>query len=260
MPDLENCWVVVTRPSHQATRLSDCIQSQGGHPIAFPVIEITESSQTANAEHLIKGLDQYQLAIFISTNAVNRGLAMVGAHGHWPKTLSVAAVGKTTATALQAAGFDSVLVPRERFDSEGLLALPALHTVTGQNIVIFRGQGGRTKLGDSLKRRGAKVDYLECYRRVRPRIDPSILRDHWRDRQLDIITVTSTEGLQNLYAMVGPDDRQNLLSTPLVVCHPRLVPIAHRLGWQATILVAKKNDDDGLVGAIKTWRNESSQP
>ncbi len=255
MPDLENCWVVVTRPSHQAAKLSNSIASQGGHPIPFPVLEITELPQPAGAENLIKGLNRYQLAIFISANAVNQGLALVNSHGHWPSQLPVAAIGRATTSALRGAGFDAVLAPRERFDSEGLLDLAALHDVSGQNIVIFRGQGGRTKLGDSLRQRGAKVDYLECYRRTRPQIDPSILHDHWRDRQLDIITITSAEGLQNLYDIVGPDGRDHLLSTPLVVCHPRLVPAAHKLGWQAAILVAKKNDDDGLVEAmIRAWR------
>lgn len=257
---LKNCWVVVTRPSHQAINLSNSIESEGGHPIPFPVIEITAPSQTASAEHFIKNLDQYQLAIFISSNAVNRGLAMVNAQGHWPKALSVAAVGKATASALQAAGFESVLVPRERFDSEALIKLTALQDVAGQHIVIFRGEGGRAALGDGLRQRGAKVDYLECYRRVRPQIDPSILHKHWHNRQLDIITVTSAEGLRNLYDMVAPDDRQHLLATPLVVCHPRLVPVAHKLGWQAAILVAKNSDDDGLVEAIQAWRNESRQP
>ena len=87
----------------------------------------------------------------------------------WPARLRAFAPGPGTAAALAAAGIHDVTIPATTFDSEGLLALPALSQVAGKRIAIFRGEGGRDLLGDTLRARGALVDYVDCYRRAAPR-------------------------------------------------------------------------------------------
>jgi uroporphyrinogen-III synthase len=82
----------------------------------------------------------------------------------------VFAVGPGTARALQAHGLDSIITPDGQ-DSEALLALPQLADVAGKRVVIVRGVGGRALLADTLRARGAQVDFMECYRRMRPRAD-----------------------------------------------------------------------------------------
>ena len=76
-------------------------------------------------------------------------------------------------------GATEVIVPSERFDSEALLALPELETVAGKRIAIFRGEEGRELLGDTLRARGASVEYVACYRRVQPPADIRPLLDLW---------------------------------------------------------------------------------
>ena len=54
-----------------------------------------------------------------------------------------------------------------------------MNSVNGKRIVIFRGNGGREKLADSLRKRGAVVDYIECYERKLPNINRDILTRLW---------------------------------------------------------------------------------
>ena len=81
------------------------------------------------------------------------------------------------------------------FDSEALLALPEMRDLAGKRVVIFRGDGGRELLGDTLIARGAIVEYAECYRRSKPTSDAAVLLRLWaRDEVLGIV-ITSSEGL-----------------------------------------------------------------
>jgi uroporphyrinogen-III synthase len=49
----------------------------------------------------------------------------------------------------------------------------------GKRVIIFRGEGGRELLGETLKQRGAAVEYVSCYRRARPQLDPAPLLKLW---------------------------------------------------------------------------------
>ena len=263
MPDLPNepqstlqdIHVVVTRPAHQARGLSDLIEQRGGHVILFPVLDIAAKIDDEFL-HLVDHLNEYQLALFISPNAVNLALPVIKAHSGLPSGLRIGAVGKATAAALTAQGCSVDVLPQDRFDSESLLALPAMQAVRNTKIVIFRGQGGRELLADTLRKRGASVHYAECYRRVKPDSDPQLLLNHWAQHQLDIIIVTSVEGLTNLMDLVGGAGRDLLMATPLLMVSERMVEEARRLGVKSSIVMAAKASDQDIVDALAQWAQQ----
>ncbi|MEO6697026.1 MAG: uroporphyrinogen-III synthase, partial [Gammaproteobacteria bacterium] len=121
-PDLAGITVVVTRPAHQAQGLRELIEASGGNVILFPVLEIQDAEDTGAVQTLIERLDEFDMAIFISANAVHKALPLIMAQGPLPSRLRLAAVGKGTAKALQKYGRDPDLCPREQFNSETLLA------------------------------------------------------------------------------------------------------------------------------------------
>ena len=247
-PPLAGRGIVVTRPAQQSGPLAERISAAGGHPILFPVLEIIDTPDLQPLIDVSARLEDYQLAVFISPNAVVRTMSQVLPRRIWPARLRVAAIGKGSVRELERFGVTGVIAPARYFDSEHLLELPELQTVAGQRVVIFRGDGGRELLGDTLAARGARVDYIECYRRTRPDADAAPLLQAWAGDALHAVTITSSEGLRNLFAMVGQSGQLRLQQTPVFAPHPRIAAVARELGCNAVIDTAP--GDDGLMDAL----------
>jgi uroporphyrinogen-III synthase len=248
--DLSGFTVVITRPEHQAQNLTQLVQNAGGAAILFPLLAIDEPRHPQPAIEIARALDRYDLAIFISANAVEHGLRYVDAHGHWPQSLRIAAVGAATARALQEHHRPAAIVPADGYNSEALLAHPELQNMHGKRVVIFRGEGGRELLGDTLKQRGAQVDYAEVYRRTKPPVDSQVLLDAWQRSGIDAIVVTSNESLQNLFDLVGPVGQAYLQRTQLVVMSERAAELARQLGVTVPARIVTPVSDAAILAAL----------
>lgn len=239
--------IAVTRPREQAGALAQQIRDAGGHPILFPLLEIEPPADPAPLREIAGHLGDFALAIFISPTAVHHGLPALRAAGPLPPSLKVAAVGQGSAAALRKLGIAQVLAPEEQFDSEHLLALPELQEVRGQRIVIFRGENGRELLGDTLRARGATVDYVACYRRARPQAGIAPLLAE----QPGVLTVTSSEALGYLWEMADEAARARLVALPLFAPHERIAAAARALGWGEAIATA--GGEGGLLAGLIAW-------
>ena len=227
--------IVITRPSARASALAERIRAAGGDPVLFPTIEILAPENPGAVADLIARLDEFQLAIFVSRSAAQRGHSMVSASRGWPSGLRVAAVGAGTAQALEERGFHAVIAPAGEADSEALAALPELQDLRGRSVVIFRGQGGREWLRERLEARGVRVEYAECYRRARPDADAGALLARWQRGGIEAALITSAEGLANFFEMLGPTGAGYLRATPVFVPHPRIAAAAEQLGVRKII-------------------------
>ena len=247
--------VLVTRPADKANKLAQLITAAGAEAVCFPVIEITGPRNVAVLQTLIEQLEHFDIIIFVSANAVDRVMPMINArHPHLPAHLLVVCVGHASAQRLKGFGIDAPLLPSKRFDSEGLLLLPDLQELDGKRILIFRGEGGRELLAQTLRARGADVQYAECYRRVRPRTDITPLLHRWQNGLIDLVTITSVEALNNLVAMVGVSGRLLLLNTPVVVISDRVAEACRQCGFAHDPWIAEEPSDEALVEAVKAWR------
>ncbi len=246
-PPLARIGVIVTRPARQAAGLAQQLAVLGATPIIFPAIAILPPADRTALDAAHAALSQYDLAIFVSANAAEYG---VPAAGRWPSGLPAFAPGPGTATALIAAGLVDVRIPATTYDSEGLLALPEFADVTGRRVVIFRGDGGREVLGDTLRTRGATVDHVGCYRRTAPRGGADALVEVLRDGRAQALTLTSSEGLDNLLALLDADALRRLRELPTFVPHPRIAESARAKGFRA---IATEGADAGLIGGLLEW-------
>lgn len=250
--NLKGVRVLVTRPAHQADALVHLIEAEGGEAIRLPTIEIAPPTDPGALDAVLKRWADFHLVIFVSPNAVRAALPRLRAFG-MPPTLPCAAVGQGTQQALRAEGFENVLAPSTSFDSEALLELLPTASVAGKNILIVRGTGGRALLGETLGARGARVSHAESYRRLPPRQPDRTALMRLRRDEIDIINITSVEGLQNLYALVTPAERGRLLATPILVVGERQARTGRDLGF-TSVQVAARASDTAILDALRTWR------
>ena len=215
------------------------IRQAGGEPLEVPALEIRDLAELAPFHAAIERLDSFDTAIFVSRNAVRKAFALMdGRRGvrPWPAQVRVATVGNGSREELETRGISGVIAPDDGSDSEALLALPDFANVAGKRIVIFRGEGGRTVLGDTLTARGALVEHAACYRRARPAGSGALLDAALNAGKVDAVTVSSGEGLANLLAMLGGEALRRLAGVALFVSHPRVASEAAGHGLERVIV------------------------
>ena len=242
---LQDVGVLVTRPAEQAGKLVEAIESAGGRPVRFPVIDIVPRS-TADIAADAAALGAADVVVFVSRNAVAHGLAFAG-------TAEIAAVGPATAAAIEAAGRRVDIRSAQGFDSEHLLAEPALRDVRGKTVCIVRGDGGRELLAETLRQRGAAVDYLSVYARHIPTYkadEIEALERRWLAGEVDVVTAMSVETLDNLASLLSENGARLLAMTPLVTPAARVIKEAldRFPGCRATLATGPQAGD--MVRAI----------
>jgi uroporphyrinogen-III synthase len=216
--------VLLTRPEAQSAALVAAIHALGGHACELPLIKIEPVTAPDVCERIkacILNLDHYCAAIFISTNAAKIGMQWIDRF--WPQLpagLIAYAVGPGTAQVLR--NFDWPVVMSDRgVTSEDLLALTGLQKVEGKKIALFRGVGGRELLAETLRARGATVDYLELYYRHTPDYSWDFVGDLIRDQRVNVVVVSSAQILDVLLHSLHQDVSQ-LDNIPLIVPSERV--------------------------------------
>jgi uroporphyrinogen-III synthase len=242
--------VLVTRPAGQAQGLCDLIEAGGGRAIHLPAIDILPPVDTTPLLAICDALEQFDLAVFISVNAVAHGLDVILKRRDWPAGTQIAAVGPASNAALVDYGLRIDYLPRHEYSSEGLLDLEALQNMRGRRVVIFRGNGGRETLHDTLSARGAQVEYVEVYRRACPQDAGQLLRLLQREG-VDVITATSNEALQNLFDMAGAEGQPLLRHLPLVIPGHRQAELAAQLGFLQGAVIAGHASDEAMAAGVE---------
>lgn len=258
--------VIVGRPEDQSASLVQLLQQAGFRTRSFPVLRIealadpaAPQSTDAQTEQYrlairqkVMALDLYQHAIFISTNAVKYGFDWLD--NYWPQypQINWYAIGAATRAALDARGVHASS-SKLGMDSESLLKLPALQALDEQKVLIFRGLGGREHLAESLRARGASVDYCECYRRVAIQPQVGALATALGDCQQPILLMSSSESLDIFTRLASAEALlARVLALPLLVPGQRLAAHARSLGYQC-LIIARNAGQQASLEALQSW-------
>lgn len=263
--------VLLTRPALQGVNLRRKIEESGGQVVNLPLLEIDPLVDKPSIDRIktqIMGLDQYDTAVFISTNAASLGMDWISQY--WPQLpigLEAYAVGPSTAEILRQFTWP-VHVSTSGVTSEHLLALPGLQDMRGRRVALFRGQGGRELLADSLRERGARVQYIELYQRRVPNYDRQETLDRIASKGTNVAVLTSMQILESFLQLLGlretgvSSDQESrdkadvallsLLETLIVVVpSSRIKQIAEAAGFQHVIEASGADDESILRSLIR---------
>ncbi|MFW5451483.1 MAG: uroporphyrinogen-III synthase [Methylophagaceae bacterium] len=226
--------VLITRPHEQAQKLYNEINDAGGEALLFPVIEIVTIPYEQWAEH---DLAKQDMIIFISRNAVSNFVRELKAE--IPQNNQLVAIGRGTANSMQGHGLRVDIQPTQSSGSHALLTMLGRVNVTGKNILIVRGKGGRELLADSLGARGAKINYIEAYQR---RLATPSASQYEQALKADCIVCTSVMGVDNVSILLK-NEITSLLAIPIVVVSERIQQHALSLGFERVIVTSKVSDN-----------------
>lgn len=248
---LAGACILVTRPRGQAEALCRLIAESGGVAERLAPLEIVPSPLDDTLAKLLGSIDAGDLLVFVSPNAVAHGMDLLAAAGvTLPAAVDVAAVGRASAAALASRGVSRVSFPSSRSNSEELLECEMLKHVRGRRVIIFRGQDGRELLADTLRRRGARVDYAPVYRRVPSALDFAPVLRRWLDGSCPVLVLTSAAAARVLVAGTPDYMRARLFDAPVAVFSDRLAEACREAGWRGAIAVCRSPGDSALVDTI----------
>lgn len=247
--------MLITRPAGQGAGLIGRLEGLGFQASHQPMLElVAQAAPDAVQRSLLLDLDQYQHVIFVSANAVRFGMGWI--EDFWPQLpvgIAWYTVGMASANALAAYGI-TASTPGADMSSEGLLGLDGLLEPRDERVLLVKGEGGRQTLGSELKRRGARVDELACYRRQAPALAGGELARVLADQRIEIVVLSSGEGLDNFLALLSPVESTKLVGIEILVPSERVAQQARERGLQG-VRVSLNASDEAVTSALLEWRD-----
>ena len=159
-PPLAGWTLVSLRPRGQHASLRAAAARGGARVLSISPVAIEPLTDVASRRALREALAT-DVVLFTSPNAVVAAAALRRLRNARGRV--VLAVGDGTRRALQRLGVDAMAPTR--MDSEGLLAMPALHDIGGRSVGLVTAPGGRNRLAPALQSRGAEVRRADVYER-----------------------------------------------------------------------------------------------
>ncbi len=229
---LEGLRVLLTRPAVDATdRWSLALSAAGADVVPYPTIQILPPPSWEPLDQALTQLQRFDWLIFTSRPAVLFTAARLPG-GRFASGMSrpqIAAVGKETARALEAAGARVALVPEDQ-RQEGLIAALA-GLPTGTRLLFPHAFAGREALIHSLRQQGCEVDAVAVYQTApRAPLPPP--------PAFDVAIFASPSALRvfveqhgsaclggKLVAAIGPTTAEQALAhgiAPVVAAHPSI--------------------------------------
>lgn len=277
---MKSTTLVVTRPSGQASALTEALQTAiasmaASHPepgwqapqiIGLPLLTIVPKSDPQVAAAIRAAMQTADLAVFVSPNAIECTMRVLD--DDWQsiaqRPIPIGVVGQSSYHALERHGIGAetnaptpIWMPGNpaQWDSEGLwdAIQNRFPSWAGRRVVVFRGDGGREWLADQLQSVGAQVEAIAVYSRI-PLSESSPQWEKVLNANTDeaLWILTSSEAVRHLGAVLEQQGRQDYLSSASALCpHHNIARSANEIGFGAVLEC--HSGDAALVKAALTW-------
>lgn len=266
--------IIVTRPSGQARQLievlTQSIEKSGvakrslPEIVSLPLLTIVPKTDASLADHIASVLRDTDLAIFVSPNAIESVMRLL--ERDWQdfskKVIPIGVMGGSSKFALQNHGVGAetkptpIIIPESNahWDSEGLWQeLQKLGwDWSNKKVVIFKGEGGRDWLADTLKNAGASVEAISTYTRVPLDIDnPAWQTIHEMDFSKSLWLLTSSEAVRYLGRVIEDQFTQDLNNASAICPHHNIADAAEQIGFGEVFTT--ESGDEALIKTTLAW-------
>ncbi|MDR0267742.1 uroporphyrinogen-III C-methyltransferase [Paenibacillus sp.] len=256
--------ILVTRTRSQAPELVNRIDELGGESYEFPVIETVypqEQGLLTRIHDSFSRLDHYDWVFFTSVNGVEYFYRHLAEQGRDIRSLAhakVAAVGPATAEALKMRGIVPVELPRF-FQAEGMIESLGSQLLSGQKVLLPRGDLGRAWLPEKLADMGLDVTVVDIYQTVLSQDEDHELVKLFEEGAIHVITFTSSSTVTNLIEKMkrmGVQDPVRLLRTAEAACIGEVTAKTAREAGLRVSVVAEEATINGLVDSLCSYMND----
>ena len=198
--------IVITRPHQQSVKLKRELRRLGADVISFPTVEVQRPGSWLALDRAIEKIRAYHWLIFTSVHGVkyffDRYFSIVSDIREL-KGIKIAAIGPSTAKALQAFNLSIDIIPNE-YCAEGLLESFKEKTLKGMNILMPRAKVARELLPEQLRKQQANVDVVTVYETILPDSASLHLNEIFYSNKPDMIVFTSSSTVKNLETILQP--------------------------------------------------------
>ena len=233
--------ILITRAREQSGNFAALLKNLGAKVVEFPTIEIVPPTTWKGLDRVIDKLNSYDWIIFTSANGVNiffERLSEKREDRYLPSSLKVCAIGPATAYQLKEKGIEVDYVPKE-FVAEAILKGFKEIAVKEKSILLARAKEARDVLPQGLRKMGAKIDVVEVYQTIKPKVGAKRLRQLLTDGGIDVITFTSSSTVNHFAKLFKEEELKTLLKGIAIAC---IGPITTRTAkkWRMKVHIQPK--------------------
>lgn len=249
---LHGCGILVTRPIHQSTELTNMLQELGADVFHQPCITIQPPSDHKSLDGCIAALTSHSQPgsrgiTFSSRNGVQAFMRHLFASGLDIRSLAgidIAAVGPATANCLQAYGLTADLVPEQDYSTRGLLSTIQAESKAQEWFVTTTNES-RGGLADGLESQGKRVHRILAYETAPVTELLPDIRYALEAGRIQLCTVTSAAIGRAAHKLLG--NFANQLKP--IALSGAISSSMEQLQWPSAS-VAQQNSDQSLADSI----------
>jgi len=241
--------ILITRAASQSQSLHDALEKAGARVLECPAFEIVPVEDWTGVDQAISTLNNYNLLIFTSGNAVDLFMGRVSEAGISCQ-IPIAVIGSATAEKLARWNLKATLVPAT-FRAEGLLNLLP-ENMSGKRVLLPRAETAREILPEEIRRRGAVVDVVTVYRTLKSVDGLKNLRSLLASEKVDAIVLTSPSAVRFIVETLGSDLILSLKDVAVAVIGPIAAEAVEAAGLNVAVQADKATTAE-LVEKIRDY-------
>ena len=239
--------VLVPRGGPWGDGVAASLREQGAVPVVAPLINFAATTDQDALDDALERLGNGEFDWLTVTSATTVDV-LYSQRAVIPAGTKVAAVGETTAAALQAAGFRVDLVPEKDNSAAGMAEeMIALEQWEPRRVLSLRSEIAKPVLSKALQAAGHDVSSVVAYRTVGVPVTERIMRDVNSGR-INAILVTSG----SVAAQVHEQFTTIPASTIVAAIGPRTAKDARKVGLDVDV-IADRQTVTALIEAVSRF-------